>query len=464
MAAPAVLERERFAAGGPVSRLLVEKGTLLGLTDRGDIRPETDLYAEDGRIAGVGSEARARAGAPGEPVERLNALGKWVLPGFIQSHLHLCQTLLRNGPEDLPLLPWLERHVWPGEAAHDAETLSVSARLGLAECLSSGVTAVLDMGTVRHSDAIFRAAARSGIRYIGGNVLMDDPETTPANLRANPEEGLAEMERLRAAWHLRERGRLRVAVQPRFAVTCTEGLLRRAAEYARENGLAIHTHASENRAECDLVEMRTGRRNIPYLDEVGLLTASTCLAHAVHSNEQDWKLLAERQSSVAHCPSSNLRLASGVCPVPELRRAGVRVALGSDGAACNNTLDFFREMRLAALLPRARGDSGALSAFDVLRMATWEGSRALGLTGEEGLRPGGRADIAILDPEAGWALPNDWSREPYGTIVYSMGRENVFATVVDGVVRYRAGDPTVAGLKPSAQEVRNAVERLRKRM
>src|SRR6266496_799607 len=181
-----------------MSRLVVEGATLLGLADRKDIRPSTDLYAEGGTIRATGEDARRLAGQPGEPVERLNARGKWVLPGFVQAHLHLCQTLLRNGPEELELLPWLERHVWPGEAAHDVETMSVSGRLGLAECLSSGVTAVLDMGTVRHTDALFRVAARAGIRYTGGNVLMDDPETTPVNLRALAADGLAETERLRS--------------------------------------------------------------------------------------------------------------------------------------------------------------------------------------------------------------------------------------------------------------------------
>src|SRR5262252_8049681 len=183
-----------------MSRLLLDGGTLVGLSRRDDLLRETDLYAENGTIAAVGEPARAAASRPGEPVERLDARGKWVLPGFVQAHLHLCQTLLRNGPEDLELLPWLQRHIWPGEAAHDAQTMAVSARLGIAECLASGVTAVLDMGTVRHSDALFRCAARAGIRYTGGNVLMDDPGTTPVNLRAGAEEGLAETERLRAAW------------------------------------------------------------------------------------------------------------------------------------------------------------------------------------------------------------------------------------------------------------------------
>jgi cytosine/adenosine deaminase-related metal-dependent hydrolase len=447
-----------------MSRLLVGGATLLGLTRRGDILADADLYAEDGVIRAVGEEAGRLGLAAGEPVEKLDARGRWLLPGFVQPHLHVCQTLLRNGPDDLELLPWLKTHVWPGEAAHDAGTMDVSARLGLSECLASGVTAVLDMGTVRESDSLFRAAARSGIRYTGGNVLMDDPENTPANLRASAEEGLAETERLRRAFHGTEDGRLSVAVQPRFAVSCTDRLLRRAAEYAAGQGLILHTHASENRGEVEMVGRRTGMGNIAYLESVGLLTERTCLAHAVHTDSSDWDLLARSRTSVAHCPSSNMRLASGVCPVGDLIRAGVNVGLASDGAACNNALDPFREMRLAGYLPQASDRSERLSAFDLLRMATWHGARALRLEGPEGLVPGARADFVVLDPEAGFALPDGWTDEPYGSIVHSMGPVNVAATVVAGVVRYRAGDSTVGGLKPSPAEVRDAVRSLRSRM
>ena len=293
---------------------------------------------------------------------------------------------------------------------------------------------------------------------------MDDPETTPENLRASAREGLAETERLRKKWHGREEGRLSVAVQPRFAVSCTEDLLRRAAAFAREHDLTIHTHASENSAEVALVRQRAGVGNVEYLERVGLLTEATCLAHAVHTDAADWKILQARGTTVVHCPSSNMLLSSGVCPVAELERAGVRVALGSDGAACNNSLDPLREMRLACFLARTRVPAGRLTAFEALRMATISGARGLRLPGEDGLVPGGRADIALLDPEAGWALPTDWSDNPASAIVYSMGRENVFATVVGGIVRYRAGDPTVGGLKPAPEEVREAVRKLRSRM
>jgi 5-methylthioadenosine/S-adenosylhomocysteine deaminase len=449
-----------------MSRLLVEGGTLLGLTSPEDIRRDGDgdLYAENGTIRAVGAEAARMAAVPGEPVERIPARGKWILPGFVQAHLHLCQTLLRNGPEKLQLLPWLEHHVWPGEAAHDADTMLVSARLGLAECLAGGVTAVLDMGTVRHSDSLFRAAARSGIRYTGGNALMDDVDATPVNLRARAEEGLAETERLHSTWHGRDRGRLRVAVQPRFAVTSTERLLRGAGELARKHDLVLHTHASESRSEVEIVRSRTGMGNIAFLDRLELLTPATVIAHAVHTDPLDWSVLSERGASVVHCPSSNMRLYSGVCPVSELQLAGVRVALGSDGAACNDRLDPFAEMRLATFLPRTRVPPGNLTAFEALRMATVSGAAALRLGGEEGLRAGSLCDVVLLDPDAGWALPDSWSEEPYGAIVYSMGRENVYCTIVDGVVRFRAGDGGVGGLKPSALEVRAAAAKLKSRM
>jgi len=444
-----------------VSRLLLEGGTLLGLTRPQDIQT-ADLYAVDGTIRAVGAEAERLARAPGEPVERLIARGKWIVPGFVQAHLHLCQTLLRNGPENLELLSWLERHVWPGEAAHDPETMSVSARLGLSECLAGGVTAVLDMGTVRHTESLFRAAARSGIRYAGGNALMDDPDTTPADLRASADEGLAETDRLRETWHGRERGRVRVAVCPRFAVTSTEPLLKGAAAMAAKHDLLIHTHASESAGEVELVRMRTGMGNIEYLEQMNLLTPRSCIAHGVLTGQRDWSVLAGRKTTIVHCPSSNMRLRSGVAPVSELKRAGVRVALGSDGAPCNDRLDPFTEMRLATFLPATRG--GSVSAFEALRMATVEGARALHLSDRIGLEPGGLCDLAILDPEAGWALPDPWNGEPYGAIVHAMGRENVSATIVDGVVRYRASDPTVGGLKPSPAEVRAAAAKLKSRM
>jgi cytosine/adenosine deaminase-related metal-dependent hydrolase len=442
---------------------LVENALVVGMTRPADVVAGGALFVENGTIVARDAEAlgRARAyAAAGNALARVNAKGMWVLPGFVQTHLHLCQTLLRNGPDDLALLPWLSTHVWPGEAAHDEATLEVSARLGLAELLAGGTTAVLDMGTSHHTDAVFRAAAASGMRVTSGNALMDDPATNPAGLYRETNAALAETERLAKKWHGAEGGRLRVAFCPRFAVSCTDRLLRAVGERATAQGLLVHTHASENTEEVALVAQRTGRRNVRYLDDVGISGTHVVLAHVIHVEPAERELLAVRGTTVAHCPSSNLKLASGICPVPEFRAQGIRVTLGADGAPCNDRLDAFTEMRLAVLLPKVRLGPGALSAWDVVRMATAEGAAALGLDAGT-LEPGRRADFVVLDPGAGFAQPVSWREDPYGPIVYSMDRSNVAATYVDGIARYVRGE--AQPLKPAPAEIESAVAALKAR-
>jgi 5-methylthioadenosine/S-adenosylhomocysteine deaminase len=446
-----------------VTPLFLENALVIGMTRPSDVTSGGHLLVEDGVITALHGDAercaREMADA-GRPLERVDARGLWLLPGFVQTHIHLCQTLLRNGPDDLPLLPWLRNHVWPGEAAHDEATLEVSARLGLAELLAGGTTAILDMGTVRHTDAVFRAAEASGVRVTSGNALMDDPATNPEDLRAGTDESLEEVERLARRWHGAADGKLRVAYCPRFAVSCTDRLLRGIAARARANGFLVHTHASENLEEVALVMQRTGKRNVTYLDDVGISGRHVVLAHVIHTDGAERALLAERGTTVAHCPSSNLKLASGICPVPEYHAQGIRVTIGADGAPCNDRLDAFTEMRLAALLPKVRLGPGALSAWDVVRMATKEGASALSLpTGT--LETGRRADLVLLDPGSGFAEPTTWREDPYGPIVYSMDRSHVVATFVDGISRYRRG--TAFPLKPSSAEIDAAVAAVKRR-
>lgn len=441
------------------------------MTSPSDVTPDGAVFVEDGRVVALHEGARRRfaeADAAGRGGRRVEASGLWLLPGFVQTHLHLCQTLLRGGPDDLELLPWLQRHVWPGEAAHDDATLEVSARLGLAELAAGGTTSILDMGTVRHTDAIFRAAEASGLRVASGNAVMDDPAANPAYLQAPTDDALAELERLADRWHGAGEGRLRVAFCPRFVPSCTEKALTRGAEIAARRGLLVHTHASENRTEIGLVRERTGRDNVAYLDDVGLGGERVVLAHAVHTSEAERDLLARRRTGVTHCPSSNLKLASGIAPVPEYLARGIRVGLGADGAPCNDRLDAFAEMRLAALLPKIRLGPGALRAWDVVRMATAGGAEVLGLAAETGtIAPGKRADLVLLDPEAGFALPDCWREDPYGPLVYAFSREHVVATLVDGVTRFASpsaaarGVPAVtAPFAPTAREIRAAASRL----
>jgi 5-methylthioadenosine/S-adenosylhomocysteine deaminase len=447
-----------------VKPLLVENARVIAMTREGDVTEGGALLVEEGRIAALHGEARNRAEqieAAGRPLDRLDAAGLWLLPGFVQTHVHLCQTLLRNGPDDLPLLAWLDAHVFPGEAALDEETMEVSARLGLAELIAGGTTALLDMGSVRHTDAVFRAAAAAGVRVTSGNALMDDPATCPPALRATLREGLDETARLAARWHGAGGGRLRVAYSPRYALSCTEEAFRGAAVRARADGLLLQTHAAESAEETRLVSERSGRSNVRYLHDVGFSGPDVVLAHVIHTGEEDRALLAARGTSVAHCPSSNLKLSSGICPVADYLSRGVLVTLGADGAPCGDRLDPFAEMRLAAQISRLLPGSPPLTAWTVVRMATADGAAALGLGDVGTIAPGRRADFVLLDPGAGFAAPTAWRDDPYGPIVWSFDRSHVIATFVDGAALWRRDAPSpAASLRPTEAEVGAAVEKL----
>jgi 5-methylthioadenosine/S-adenosylhomocysteine deaminase len=219
---------------------------------------------------------------------------------------------------------------------------------------------------------------------------------------------------------------LRAAFAPRFAVSCSRELLEAVANLAVEHNLVIHTHASENRDEIALIKARTGRKNIDYLADTGLTSPHLCLAHCVWVDDSEQALMAERDVKVLHCPGSNLKLGSGLAPVVEMRKKGISVSLGADGAACNNHLDMFEEMRLAAVLQSVRLQPGALTARDAVWMATREGARALGLQSEIGsIEPGKRADLIVIDAQG---------PDPYSTIVYASRGTDVRTTIVDGRV------------------------------
>ncbi|MBV9787091.1 MAG: 5'-deoxyadenosine deaminase, partial [Chloroflexi bacterium] len=335
--------------------------------------------------------------APEEADQALDGSGLVAIPGLIQTHLHLCQTLFRSLADDVALLDWLQRFIWPLEAAHTPETLYASAALGVAELLKGGTTAILDMATLRHTGAIFEACRDLGIRATIGKVLMDHPRS-PEILRDTTASALDESVQLLQRWHNREDGRLRYAFAPRFAVSCTDTLLREVADLARRYNVRVHTHASENRDEVAIVEAEHGLRNIAYLDSIGLSGPHVCVAHCVHVDQHEIELLARTGTHVLHCPSSNCKLASGIAPIPEMLAQGVHVSLGADGAACNNNLDAFQEMRLAALIHKPRFGPQAMPAQDVLRLATIGGAAALGLDDQIGsIEVGKQADLVLLD-------------------------------------------------------------------
>jgi len=383
-----------------------------------------DLWIEDGRIRGIGRGLRNKAASVVDATDRI------VLPGFVQTHLHLCQTLMRGAADDLALLDWLKQRIWPFEAAHDEQSLKASAQLGLAELIQGGTTTVLTMETVHDTDVVFEEARRSGLRAIIGKCFMNAGSGTPKRLLQPARRGLAECEALYKTWHNTSEGRIRLAVAPRFILSCTESLLRDADAMAHEWGVLVHTHASENWEEVRRVRERTGCGNIEAFNRYGMLHDRLCLAHCVWTNAREQRLLRDSQTRVLHCPSSNLKLGSGIAPIWKLLQAGVPISLGADGAACNNNLDMFQEMRLAALLQKALHGPEAMPASTVLQMATLGGAEALGLEREIGsLEVGKRADVILVNLKNLHSTPH---ADPISSLVYSARSSDVETCLVDG--------------------------------
>ncbi len=405
---------------------IVRNATILTMNDRLDI-VEGAVGIRDGRFVSVGAE-------PAGPWDTIvDARGAYLLPGFIQTHIHLCQTLFRGHADDMPLLDWLKRCVWPMEAAHTPATLRASARLASAELLLSGTTTVLTMETVHDTDVVFETLAETGLRAVVGKCMMDSADGVPGRLLERTAASIDESLALKKRWDGAANGRLHGAFAPRFAVSCTRELLEAVAHLSRDQQVLVHTHASENRDEVELVRRLSGGfSNLEYLADTGLATPHLCAAHCVWVTEREQELLAERDVKVLHCPGSNLKLGSGIAPVAEMRRRGISVSLGADGAACNNRLDMFEEIRLAALLQAVREAPGALSARDALSMATREGARALGMQAEIGsVEPGKQADLILVERDRPHLAPD---ADPWSTLAYAARGTDVRLTMVAGEI------------------------------
>jgi cytosine/adenosine deaminase-related metal-dependent hydrolase len=434
--------------------LIFRGGTIL------TIDPQHRVVAGD--VACLGG-AIVQVGGDYTPTMRdytvVDCSGCVVMPGLVQAHVHTCQTLARGRADDLELLDWLRTVVWPYEAALDEAALSASAELACAELLLGGTTSILDMATVHHTDAVFAAAERSGIRATIGKAMMDAPDPQiPPGLRESTRASLDESARLIARWHGAAEGRLRYAYAPRFVPSCTDELLREVGEQARARGVRIHTHASENLGEIELVRRRFGKDNIAVLDDFGLLGDHCCIAHCVHISADERRLLAARGAHVCHCPSSNLKLASGICQVPELIAAGVSVAIGADGAPCNNNLDGLHELRLTALLHKHRAGPRALPAPEVVRMATRGGAAALGLASQIGsLEVGKRGDAIAIDITGVHVAP---TANPWSAIAYAARATDVRHVAVDGRVVVRDRELHTLELPRVRDRARAAAARL----
>lgn len=378
----------------------------------------------------------------------LDGRNRLLTPGLVNAHTHVYMTGMRNWADDLRFEDWLFGKVMPKEDAltpQDAHTFSL---LGCLEMLSGGVTAYLDMHMFPGMSA--RAALKSGMRAVLSRGLSgggDDAAGGVRRLREAREE-YAEF---------KGEKRLGFMLAPHAPYTCSEDYLLEIAEAARELSLGIHTHLSETTGEVENCVRQYGCTPIGLFDRCGLLSEKTVAAHCVHLSEDDMALLALRGVSVATNPASNLKLANGFAPVPELLKRGVNVCLGTDGSASNNSLSVLREMALVTLLHKGRtGDPRSVTAKEAFTMATKAGSRALGLAGGE-ILPGAPADLALFDLDAPGLVPLG---DPVAALSYSGTALRAWAVLVDGELVWNEGRSTKLDMEQVFADARAACKRL----
>lgn len=389
-----------------------------------------------------------------------------ISPGFVQTHIHLCQTLFRGLADDLPLLDWLQKRIFPFEHAHSESSMKTSAQLGLTEMLANGTTTIMDMGSVRHYEQVLETAVSMGMRGYFGKALMDANDLFPALTDTTANE-LKNAEAQLKTYHHSANDRIRYAMTPRFILSCSDDLLINSKAIARNyDDVLYHTHSSEQQAELAVIRQKYGYDNVDYFDHLGLLDSQTLLAHCVWLNENERTVIREKNVKILHCPSSNLKLGSGVALIPELTESGISVSLGADGAPCNNNLDPFVEMRLAALIQKPRLNPTVMPAKQVFEMATIEGAKALGLDDQIGsLEVGKKADFIGLNLNRIWnPLLLETDPSIYSAIVYSSQKENVSDVWIDGRIIKKDGE--LAGvdshelLHNSRKELKKLLNRL----
>lgn len=437
--------------------LIITNANILTLDDEDRILFGSVLV-EDGIIKEIG---RVRTDKKKKVYRVLDAEGAFLLPGFVQTHVHTGQTLFRGMADDVELLDWLNKYIWPLEAAHNERSVYESARLSILEMIASGTTTFLDIGLVHNTESILRALSESGARGVICKMLMDG-DGIPKGLAQDNSESLSEIRFLKEKYHRGCNGRIMIGVGPRFALSSRERSLVEAAEFARGEGLIITTHSSENIKEVISIRDRFGLSNIAFLNKCGVLGENSVIAHCIWLEPSDLEILKDSGTSVAHCPSANLKLASGFARVPEMLKYGIEVTLGADGAPCNNNLNMFNELRLAALIHKPRTGPVNMNAKTVLRMATIGGARALGLDSEIGsIEIGKRADLIVVNNRGIHTNPVD---NIYSTIVYSSMGSDVSCVVVDGNIIYQNGTHYLWDLDEIVRKSNEEKGRLLKRL
>lgn len=410
--------------------LLIEARWIIPVEPAGQVLEHHAVAVRDGRILELlpSDQARQRY-RPGQ----LRTLGDHVLiPGLVNLHAHAAMNLLRGYADDLPLMRWLTERIWPAEQKHVShDFVRDGTLLACAEMLRGGVTTFSDM--YFFPDAAAEAALEAGMRAAPGVVVLEFPSAWASDADQYLSKGLAVRDRFK------HEPLLHFTLAPHAPYTVSDATFERIRTLAEQLSLPIHMHVHETGEEIERSLSEHGVRPLERLHGLGLVGPELIAVHAVHLDEGDIALLARQGASVAHCPTSNMKLASGASPVPALIAAGVNAGLGSDGVASNNRLDLFQEMRHAGLMAKlASGDAAALPAEQLLHMATLGGARALGIDHETGsIRPGKSADLCAVSLDELEIRP---CYSPLSQLVYAAGREHVTDVWVAGIARVAQGN------------------------
>lgn len=407
---------------------VIHNGIIVTVNRNFDVINDGLICIKDGKIEIVSS--RPANYLPSGAKDIIDAKGGIIMPGLVNAHTHLPMTLLRGIADDLPLFDWLNRYIFPLEAKHmNFETVRLCSLLGCAEMLLSGITTCCD--GYFHEDAVAEAVLESGIRGVLGQGVID----FPAPGIPDPADNIKTAERFAEKWQ-NASSLIRPSVFCHSPCTCSEETLKKAKKITRSNNLLFQIHTSETKNEFDMIMSKHNASPVEYLERIGILDEKTLLVHAVWADKKDMRIISKHDTKVCHNPQSNMKLGSGIAPVPEYLKEGITVGLGTDGCASNNDPDLFKEMDVAAKIHKANLlDPTVMDAKTVLQMATIKGARAIGLEDEIGsLEKGKQADIIIIDTDSPHLIP---MYNPVSHIVYSATGPDVRDVLVSGKITVR---------------------------
>jgi len=401
------------------SDILLHNGTILTMDSQNNIIHNGMVAISGSTISYIGKDKKDSIKAKKD----LDTQGGLILPGLINSHTHAAMTLFRGLADDLPLMEWLHNYIFPVEGKMDADFVRVGTLLACAEMIMSGTTTFCDM--YLFEDEVARAAKEAGMRGVVGEVIYDFPSPNYGIL----EKGFMYTEELIERW--KKDPLINIAVEPHSLFTCGEELLLKANDLALRRGVPLIMHLSETKEEVKEIEQKFGKRPVQYLKDLDLLGSHLIVDHCVHINESEIELLAENNVCVVHNPESNMKLASGIAPVPAMIAKGITVGLGTDGCASNNNLDLFGEMDMAAKLHKVNNlDPTVMNAQTLVEMATRDGAKVLGLEKVTGsLEVGKRADLIVIDTNKPHLVP---MYNPYSHLVYAASGHDVKHSIIDG--------------------------------